>query len=77
MVIVTLDHKHRAKEMMAKEGGVLDLGYTFMMSRFETIEKGSNLTTAGSSFIYEINDADSANESSAKIFFFLTLSYFY
>lgn len=46
--------------MMAKEGGVLDLGYTFMMSRFETIEKGSNLTTAGSSFIYEINDADSA-----------------
>lgn len=66
MVIVTLDHKHRAKEMMAYEGGVLDLGCTFMKSRFEIIEKGSNLTTTRPSSIYEIN-ADSANESSAKI----------
>lgn len=38
-----------------------------MKSRFEIIEKGSNLTTTRSSSIYEINDADSANESSAKI----------
>lgn len=64
---MTLDQKHYVKEVMTIEGGVLTLGYTSFRTRFEIIKKGKNLTTVKSSYTYEINDADSANEAGTSV----------
>lgn len=71
---MALDHENRVKEVKTKEGGVLTLGYTSFMTRFEIIDKGCNHTTIRSSYIYEINDVDSANEAGTNVSGLITIA---